>query len=69
MAESWVFVFGYGIPDLYAEKDDVFVQVWQIYGLTGERETWYITGRDPGGSGCPSCVGQVWGSQSFWRTL
>ena len=32
MAESWVFLFGYGIPDLYADKDDVFVQVWKIYG-------------------------------------
>ena len=39
MAESWVFVFGYGIPDLYADKDDVFVQLWKIYGSNGERET------------------------------
>ena len=58
MAESWVFVFGYGIPDLFSDKEDVFVQLWHIYGLTRERERiGYITGRDPGGSGCSSCVG------------
>ena len=45
MAGSWVFVFGYGIPDLYADKDDVFVQVWQIYELTRERETWVHYGQ------------------------
>ena len=38
-------MFGYGIPDLYADKDDVFVQVWQIYGLIGERETWVHYGQ------------------------
>ena len=36
----------------------------------------YIAGRDLGRSGCPSCVGQVWGSDVFgepfverWRAL
>ena len=66
MAGNWVFVVGYGIPYLYADKDDVFVQISQIYGLTRERERpGYITGRDPGRLGCPSCVGQVWGSKVF----
>ena len=46
---------------------------------TGEMERerpGYITGGDPGRSGCPSCVGQVWGSKVFgepfdesWRAL
>ena len=45
MAESWVFVFGYGILDLYADKDDFFVHVWQIYGLTREREAWVHYGQ------------------------
>ena len=70
-------MFGYSIPHLYTDKDDVFVNIWQIYRLTGERERpGYIAGRDPGKLGCPLCVGQVWGSEVFgepfdesWRAL
>ena len=40
MDGSWVLVFGYGFPDLYADKNDVFVKVWQSYGSTREREIW-----------------------------
>ena len=40
MAESSVFVFGYSVSYLYTNKYDGFVQIWQNYGSTGEKETW-----------------------------
>ena len=44
-AEIWVFVIGYNVSYLYTNKDYVFVQIWQIYGSTGERETWVHYGQ------------------------
>ena len=38
-------MFGYSIPYKYTDKDDVFVQIWQIYRLTRERETWVHYGQ------------------------
>ena len=57
MAGSWVLVFGYGFPDLYADKNDVFVQVWQNYGQLERERSGDTSDRDPGGSGRPPCIG------------
>jgi len=38
-------VCGYGFPDLYPDKKNVVVQVWQSCGSTGERGIWELFGQ------------------------